>query len=172
MSIFGELYGVDQRGALQFFFTGLKDIIPKQGELTTKETLYVASVLAHFSQTSRCADRSMPTLAGLAEFFDCFVLSQIDPQDAETLEVAGAQSLLFAGFFGDQMERRHNLNWFNSVGRSFYERAGHQTQSIQRKTLLWLMASHFSAWTRFLRYFSRNLRERPYLINLPGSLES
>lgn len=172
MSTFSELYRVGHMETLRFFFTGLTDLVPTERGLTKKETLYVASILAHYAQTSRHENEGMPPMADLVEFFDCFVLGQmVAPRDAEMLEVAGAQSLFLAGFFGDQMRKRHNLRYYDFVGSSFYDRACHWTKDISKKVLFGLMSSHFPAWTRHCRDLSRTIRENRFLINPPRGLK-
>lgn len=170
MSTFTELYGVNQRAALQFFFSGLNDLIPEREKPAQKETLYVASILAHYAQTSRYESESMPVLAGLGEVFDCFVLIPA-PSDSEILETAGAQSLLFAGFFGNQMRQRHDLDYYDFVGSSFYERARHHTNDTNKKVLFWLMASHFSRWTGYCRVLNRTFQENQFLLNIHKNKE-
>ncbi|MEK7579757.1 MAG: hypothetical protein AAB469_01020 [Patescibacteria group bacterium] len=170
MSTFTELYGVNQIQTLRFFLTGLIDLIPAGRNLTQKETIYVAGILSHYAQTSRYESDKMPALANLSEVFD-LVLDQAGPTDSQMLETAGAQSLFFAGFFGDQMKRRHNLRFFDSLGSSFYEEAHNHTKDANRKVLFRLMALHFPLWTRCCRDLSRTFRENQFLLNLAKNPE-
>ncbi len=174
MSTFQELYGVGHMETVNFFYAELTDLVPQGGQLTTKETIYVASVLAHYAQTSRYETESMPPLADLGELFDHFVLELVDARDTKMLEIAGAQSLLFAGFFGDQMKEKHSLSWYNSIGSSFYEKACRRTRDANRKTLLGLMSWHFPAWARHCRELNRTLRENQFnrFLIKPSNLES
>ena len=44
--------------------------------------------------------------------FDHFVSNTALLHDGLMMEVAGAQCLLMAGFFADQMRQRHNIRWY------------------------------------------------------------
>ena len=66
-----ELLGVNHRGALEFFFTGLRDAA--EGTVDREELLYNASVLAHYAQVSTATDTDFPAPANLAFVFDHFV---------------------------------------------------------------------------------------------------
>ena len=101
-SLFEELIAVDSRAALSFFADNLRETVGTK-RLREDEVLYVASVLAHYSQTSRSDTISRPSMANLSEVFDSFLLQTVSANDSEMLEIGGAQVLLFAGFFRDQM---------------------------------------------------------------------
>jgi hypothetical protein len=87
-------------------------------------------------------------------------------RNLSTLEVAGSQTLLLAGFFRDQTERRVNPNWYDQVGRAFFERASEHTKERKRAELLAQVARHFPVWTISCRNMSRTLREERYLLKL------
>ena len=95
-----ELLAVDSDEAFNFFLSGLREVTGKRPD---NEMVYVASVLAHYSQTSRCDNNFMPSLADLSEVFDNFFL--INTDDPYILEIGGSQIILLAGFFRDQMSR-------------------------------------------------------------------
>ncbi len=64
-SIFEELVAVDSQRAFNFFLSGLRETTAAE-RFKDDEMLYVASILAHYSQTSRAADTaSMPRMANL-----------------------------------------------------------------------------------------------------------
>jgi hypothetical protein len=123
MGFLQELIGVDSHSAFGFFLEHLRDPARDEG-LNDDELLYVTSILAHYSQTSRFDTSSTPCMAGLTEVFDNFLLETTALRDPGILEFGGSQVLLFAGFFRDQMQRRHNVRWYDQIGQSLYERAG------------------------------------------------
>jgi hypothetical protein len=116
-SIFEELVAVDSTRAFKFFLTSLRETAVTE-RFTDDEMLYVASILAHYSQTSRFDSTTMPCMADLSEVFDNFVLHTGRLTDSQFLEFGGSQVLLFAGFFRDQMSRRHNVKWYDQVDLS------------------------------------------------------
>jgi hypothetical protein len=161
--IFEELVAVDSQRALRFFLTNLRESAVKQ-RFTDDEMLYVASILAHYSLTSRFDSTSMPCLANLSEVFDKFVLETGRVADPEILEFAGSQVLLFAGFFRDQMRRRHNVGWYDQVGSSLYEKASQHSKDFKKRQLLDRLSESFSSWTIVCRDLSRTLRENQLLL--------
>ena len=44
-------------------------------------------------------------------------------RDSMMMETAGAQCLVLAGFFEDQMRRRHSIRWYAQLGATFFRRA-------------------------------------------------
>ncbi len=116
-----ELLAVDQRQALAFFVVRLQDVA--EADVDREELLYTASVLAHYTQVSTHADVDLPAPADLSAVFDRFVLDTTVLYGGVMMETAGAQCLLLAGFFEDQMRRRHNIQWYAAVGTSFFSRA-------------------------------------------------
>lgn len=163
--LFEELVGVDSGAALKFFVDNLRDTAGRQ-QLHDDETLYVASILAHYAQTSRADGVSIPSLANLTEVFDTFILHTPGLSDSEILEIGGSQILLFAGFFRDQMARRHNVEWFDHIGQSMYERASHYASDAKKRVLLDRMADSFPSWTIRCRDVSRACRENHLLLRL------
>ena len=129
----GELLATDERQALEFFFSRLQDV--SGPSVNREELLYTASVLAHYALISTESDQDMPTPATLSAVFDHFVFDTTLLHDSVMMETAGAQCLLLAGFFEDQMRRRHNIRWFAALGASFYSRAALQEPSPHRRTL-------------------------------------
>jgi len=81
-AVFEELVGVDSRAALKFFVENLRDTAGNQ-TLREDETLYVASILAHYAQTSRADTLSIPSMANLSEVFDAFILHTPGLTDSE-----------------------------------------------------------------------------------------
>ena len=157
-----ELLAVDQRGALDFFVQGLKDV--SEATVDTQELLYNASVLAHYAQVSTQSGVDMPAPATLAAVFDHFVLDASVRQDGTMMETAGAQCLLLTGFFEDQLRARHNIRWYAELGAGYFTRASAQAVAPRKAQLLMMLAQNFEPWRRRHARLSRELRERPYRI--------
>ena len=161
MGPLGELLSASHRQALEFFFVGLNDV--SEPTVDHRELLYNASVLAHFAQVSTQADVDLPTPANLSAVFDAFVADTTLLQDSQMMETAGAQCLLMAGFFQDQMRRRYNIRWYAALGTGFFNRAAAQEQSPDKARLLDTMARSFEPWRQRHAKLSRALRDQPYL---------
>jgi hypothetical protein len=162
-SLFEELIAVDSEAALKFFVENLRET-EGTGRQRNDEMFYVASILAHYSQTSRADTMSLPSMANLSEVFDQFVLQATVMNDSELLEIGGSQVLLFAGFFRDQMSRRHNVEWYDQIGQSMYERASQHSKNLQKRELFDRMAESFPAWTIICRDLSRAFRNNRLLL--------
>ncbi len=162
MEPLGELLSADHRQTLEFFFVGLKDL--SEPTVDHQELLYNASVLAHYTHVSTQTSDSVATPATLSTVFDAFVADTTVLQDSMMMETAGAQCLLLAGFFEDQMRRRHNIRWYASLGAGFYHRAAAQEPSPRKAALLYTMAGNFEPWRQRYATLSRELRDQPYLL--------
>ena len=160
-----ELLATDQRQALEFFFVGLQDV--SEATVDRQELLYNASVLAHYAQVSTQADGDWPAPANLSAVFDHFVSDTTLLHDSLMMETAGAQCLLLAGFFEDQMRQRHNIRWYAELGASFFSRAAVQEQSPSKARLLNTIARRFEPWRRRHARLSRELRDQPYVLIPP-----
>ncbi len=165
MGYLAELLASDHRRTLEFFVMNLKDV--SEPTVDQQELLYNASVLAHYSQISVDADLAIATPADLVPVFDHFVADMNTLTDPLILETAGAQCLLLAGFFEDQMRRRHNIHWYSELGASFYRRAAVEEQAVSKAKLLDSIGRHFEAWRRRHARLSHELRDLPYLIKPP-----
>ena len=160
-----ELLATEHRQALEFFFLGLQDV--SEPTVDQQELLYNASVLAHYAQVSTETDADWPTPANLSMVFDHFVSDTTVLYDSLMLESAGAQCLLLAGFFEDQMRQRHNIRWYAELGASFFSRAAVQEQSLPKARLLDTIARRFEPWRQRHARLSRELRDQPYLLIPP-----
>jgi hypothetical protein len=158
-----ELLAADQRQTLEFFFLGLKDVSEPTVDL--QELLYNASVLAHYAQVSTRADVDWPAPADLSAVFDHFVADTTLLHDGQMMETAGAQCLLLAGFFEDQLRGRHSIRWYSQLGAGFFSRAAAQEQSAPKARLLDTIARHFEPWRQCHVRLSRELRDQPYLLS-------
>ena len=163
----GELFSTDERQTLAFFFARLQEV--SGPAVDREELLYNASVLAHYALISTESDQEMPAPASLSAVFDHFVFDTSLVQDGLMMETAGAQCLLLAGFFEDQMRRRHNIRWYAALGASFYNRAALQEPSPHKARLLDMIARRFEPWRQRYARLGRELRDQPYLLQPPKS---
>jgi hypothetical protein len=157
-----ELLATDHRKALEFFFHGLQDV--SEPTVDPRELLYNASVLAHYAQTSTHDDTDWPAPASLSAVFDHFVVDQTMLNDSLMMETAGAQCLLLAGFFEDQMRQRHNIRWYATLGAGFFSRAAAHERSQRKARLLDTISKRFEHWRQTHARLSRELRDQPYVI--------
>lgn len=158
-----ELIATDHRQTLEFFFAELRDV--SEPPVDREELLYNASVLAHFAQTSTCASGDLPSPSHLGQIFDLFVIDQAMHHDADMMETAGAQCLLLAGFFEDQMQRRHSIRWYADLGAGFFLRAAACEPSAKKARLLGMLGVGFEAWRRRYARLGREFRVRPYVLS-------
>ena len=162
-----ELLATDERRALEFFFVHLRDV--SEPGVAGDELLYNASVLAHYAQVSTAAVDGVPMLPGLSTVFDQFVVDTTVHDDGEMMETAAAQCLVLAGFFEDQMRRRHAIGWYAELGAGFFSRAAAQQESERKARLLNSLSRHFELWRQRHARLSRELRDLPYLLPPPQS---
>lgn len=160
-----ELLAIDHRQTLEFFVRRLQDVA--EPNVDREELLYNASVLAHYAQISTQADLDVPAPGNLSAVFDHFVSDTTLLNDSPMMELAGAQCLLLAGFFEDQMRRRHNIRWYAELGAGFFGRAALLEHSRHRAQLLGAIARGFEPWRRRHAQLSRELRDQPYLLPPP-----
>lgn len=166
MEPFRDLLATDRRQTLEFFFVGLQEL--SEPTVDRVELLYNASVLAHHAQVSTQASADLPTPSSLSEVFDAFVLDTTLQKDSTMMEAAGAQCLLLAGFFEDQMRARHPIRWYAELGAGFYHRAAAQERSAGKARLLDAIARRFEPWRQRHARLSRELRDQPYLLTPPS----
>jgi hypothetical protein len=151
-----ELLAIDGRQALEFFFQRLKDV--SGPAVDPQELLYNASLLAHFAQVSTGAGMELATPATLSTVFDNFVVDSTPRQDRLLMEAAGAQCLMLAGFFEDQMRHRHNIRWYAQLGAGFFRQAAELEPSAHKAQLLDTVARRFEAWRQRHARLGRELR--------------
>ena len=157
-----EWLAVTNTQALRFFFERLKDVSDEADE---QELLYNASVLAHFATTSTAANVPFPaTPIDLAKVFDVFVMDRSQHHDPEIMEAAASQCLLLTGFFGEQLRRRHNVDWYAALGADFYDHAAHHSRDRSRSRMMLKMAVRFGFWRRQQARLAHELREQAFLI--------
>jgi hypothetical protein len=165
-----ELRGLlasDHRQTLDFFIVGLRDVCEQP--INQQELFYNASVLAHYAQVSTQAHDEFPAPVNLSTVFDNFVFDTTFRLGGEMMEIAGAQCLLLAGFFEEQMRQRHNIRWYTQLGSQFFIKASSQMMSScpDKARLLLSLARGFEGWRKRHQSLGQELRDRPYLLNLP-----
>ena len=165
MGSLGELLATDERQALEFFFQRLLDV--SGPSVDRQELAYNASVLAHYALVSTQATVELATPANLSTVFDHFVYDTSLLNDGPMMETAGAQCLVLAGFFEDQMRRRHNIRWYAELGAGFFSQAATMDASPHKAQLLAAIAKHFEAWRQRQARLSRILRDQPFLLAPP-----
>jgi hypothetical protein len=162
MGLFRELFGSDHLATLEFFVVGLRDV--SECGTDEQELLYNASVLAHYAQVPIDLEDELSTPADLSVIYDRFVMRAADLRDSAMMEAAGAQCLLMAGFFEEQMRRRHNIRWFAQMGAGFYKRAAAREETAGKAQLLDCIASRFELWRQRHARLNRELRDLRYLL--------
>jgi hypothetical protein len=160
-----ELLAAGEQQTLEFFVVRLKGV--SEPTVDHQELLYNASVLAHHARVSTHSTIDLTTPATLAQVFDHFVFDTSLREDGAMMEAAGAQCLLLAGFFEDQLRKRHNIRWYASLGVSFFSRAAALERSPQRVPLLEAIAEGFEPWRQRHARLGRELHDQQYLLIRP-----
>lgn len=162
MGSLGELLAAGQQQTLEFFFVRLKEV--SEPTVDRQELLYNASVLAHYAQVSTYSATNLATPVTLGEVFDHFVCDTSLRNDGAMMEAAGAQCLLLAGFFQDQMCRGHDIRWYASLGARFFSQAAALEALPLKAGLLTGIAAGFEPWRQRLARLRRELHDQPYLL--------
>lgn len=165
MGPLGELLAAGEKQTLEFFALRLKEV--SEPAVDGLELLYNASVLAHHALVSTRSTTDLSTPATLADVFDHFVFDTSMRRDSEMMEAAGAQCLLLAGFFEDQMRGRHNIRWYSRLGAGFFSQAAALERSPQKVRLLSAIAEGFEPWRQRHARLRRELSDQPYLLVRP-----
>jgi hypothetical protein len=149
--------------ALRFFFEHLRDV-SEDDAASERELLYNASVLAHFATTSTASLEFPGSPAALCAIFDLFVMDRSQHMDPEIMEAAGSQCLLLTGFFGAQLNGRHNVDWYASLGAGFYDQAATHGTNHARVAMMRTMAARFAFWRRQQARLAKELHDLPLLL--------
>jgi hypothetical protein len=155
---------VTQAQALRFFFEHLRDVTEDSGA-PHPELLYNASVLAHFAITSTSSVEFPNAPSSLGHVFDLFVLDRSHHADPEIMEAAASQCLLLTGFFSAQLQHRHNLSWYATLGATFFSRAAQTATDRARADMMRTMAVRFAFWRRQQARLAKELHDLPKLID-------
>ena len=159
-----EWLAVDAGQALRFFFERLKDVSENSGA-PDSELLYNASMLAHFATTSAASIEHFPaTPTSLTQVFDVFVTDRSGHLDPDLLEAGASQCLILTGFFCRQLRRRHNVDWYASLGAGYYRQAARRSADRDRARMMRVMAGRFEFWRYQQDRLARELREDPFLL--------
>ena len=153
---------VTQGHALRFFFEHLRDL--SEHHASDSEVLYNASVLAHYATTSSASTEFPGTPTTLESVFRLFVMDQSQHADPAIMEAAASQCLLLTGFFGAQLKGRHNLDWYATLGASFYDQAAHAGADRSRARMMHTMAVRFAFWRRQQARLAKELHDLPLLM--------
>lgn len=148
-SQFGELFGVNSDQALQFFFTGLREVVSEP--VRKEDFLYPATILAHHSQVSCFSTQGIPTPKSLRDFHLNFLdkrspVSAFTDLESEQYEMVGAQCLLHSGFFPLQKHNMRNIRWYTEVGIRMFRLASQSTVVREREAKMSKMSDQFELW--------------------------
>jgi hypothetical protein len=160
-----QLLAAGEQQTLEFFVGRLQEV--SGPAVDHQELLYNASVLAHHARVSTQSAADLTTPATLAEVFDHFVFDTSLRHDSAMMEAAGAQCLLLAGFFEEQLRRRHNIRWYARLGAGFFSQAAALERSPQKVRLFAAIAQGFEPWRQRHARLSRELRDQSYLLMHP-----
>ena len=160
-----ELLAAGEQQTLEFFVGRLKEV--SEPTVDHQELLYNASVLAHHARVSTRSAVDLTTPATLADVFDHFVFDTSLRSDSVMMEAAGAQCLLLAGFFQDQMCHRHSIRWYASLGAGYFSQAAALERSAQKVRLFAAIAEGFEPWRQRYSRLSREFRDQSYLLRRP-----
>ena len=165
MGSLAELLGTGERQTLEFFFLRLKEV--SEPTVDHQELLYNASVLAHYARVSTHSAVDLATPATLGEVFEHFVFDTSLRNDGAMMEAAGAQCLLLAGFFQDQMCRRHDIHWYAEPRRGILQPSGRSGTVAAESAVCWrAIAAGFEPWRQRHARLRRELRDQPYLLKV------
>lgn len=140
------LMASDTRQTLQFFYSMLNGVAHDKEfqEVSRDETLYVASILAHFAQVSTSVGKGdyLPVAKSWNDLDDNYRASLRRLPDSETMEDLAAQSLLLAGFFRPHVVRSRMLADCYRLGQRLYALA-YQGRYGRRAVLLESVWYHY-----------------------------
>ncbi len=165
--LFQEMMGVDSKIALEFFYGELGEMYGLRSYDKDQELSYVASVLAHYAQTSRSdGTLSVPLADSLSDVFDLVIMQEFETKDPDILEISGSHVLLLAGFFRQQMSRRHNVKWYDQIGQSLYFDAARYCPDRRKRLLFEQISDSFPEWTGICSTLQKRFWENRFLLRL------
>jgi hypothetical protein len=170
---FGDLYGVTEERALNFWSSNLHEAIGSEqwSQIRDSTGVYLASLLGHFCLQSvdrteilsadySPGDMEFRQFADLTQIAELMMQQLTSAKNPLWMESAGAHILLYAGFFQDQNKNRHNIEFYSTMGRECYLMA-----AVGKRTkMMKLMATDFNQYLFHLANLHRHLRESRYLI--------
>jgi hypothetical protein len=170
---FEDLYGVTEEHVLNFWASNLHEAIGSKlwSQICDSTGVYLASVLGHFCLQSvdRMAilspdyspsDLEFRQFADLTQIAELMMRQLTSAKNPLWMESAGAHILLYAGFFQSQNKKRHNIEFYSTMGKECYLMA-----AVGKRTrVMKLMAADFNQYLFHLANLHRHLRESRYLI--------
>ena len=170
---FENLYGVTEERALNFWASNLHEAMGdnRWAQIRDSTGVYLASVMGHFclqpidrkeilSEGYSPGEQEFRQFADLTQIAEMMMHQLTSEKNPLWMESAGAHILLYAGFFQSQNRRRHNIDFFASIGRDCYLMAA----VGKRAKMMQLMAAEFREYLFHLAELHRNLQENRYLI--------
>lgn len=172
---FEDLYGVTEERALNFWASHLHDAMGSKrwSQIGDSTGVYLASVLGHFclqpvDRAEALSPEYSPGETDFRQFADLTQIAELMMQQLSSarnplwMESAGAHILLYAGFFRDQHKRRHNIEFFATLGRECYLMAA----VGKRERIMRMMAKGFDQYLFHLAEVHRHLNESRYLLRV------
>jgi hypothetical protein len=157
MDLLEDLIGVDHSRVFNFFIEGLSEVSNKK---PCNQMFYVASILAHYAETSPFDPEHILFLDPGVVFNEIIFLKTDDPK---ILKIYGSHIILFAGFFRDQIKGRYNVSWYDELGQGLYYKAG-LYGSLQERNFFKGLSETLPSWTSRCCKLSRYLREKRLLL--------
>ncbi len=167
---FREILGVDKNVSLEFFVSHLIEIVPEgsptpAGRARADEIGFVASILA--DSTDTLATRGLEhRQTELWKLFEHYVLRQSALNNLSVLEYAATQGVIYNGFFRSQMMRRHDVEWFDELIRSFFWQARSLTLSSRKRSLYDRMSQNSRFWNVHVDLLHQKFADNPYLLRV------
>lgn len=167
-SEFQELYAVNSEDSFRFFFSSLFQVLNnKKRSFEEDELFYVSSILAHYTLDPINEFGSNGGLKnGLVDILDCFILGGYPLNDSQILEEGGSRVVLFAGFFREQMVRRHHLPFYDRIGQGLYYKVSKNSSDHKRKLFFSKFASTLPMWTQTCSDLGKRCRQQRYVLNI------
>lgn len=156
-----ELY--HSTSTLKFFIAGLEQEIARlELEVEDEELLYVSTIPSHFVDCK--VDQTL--FMGLPKPYQEVVKDVLTCEDQATLEHAGAELLLWSGFFGANRACQKYRQWYYQLGGEIFWRSS-QLAYFKKRKILRQVSEHFRFWSKRFQDLNRTLRDEPYVLDLP-----
>ena len=158
----GRVLAIDHLSTYRFFHTNIREFAPER--VTPEEIQHVASVLSSYAQTSTSETGGWAIPTSPIEVEDI-----IDPNrmsGARAYEIAGARVLFLAGYFRNQIKRRHNVEWLDRLGQSFYAIASDNALGPNNRKVLRSVAMNFPGWTNACMQLNSTFADNRYILKM------
>ncbi len=150
------LMASDHRTTMQFFFSNLLDCVPSE-VVYEEEIIYSASLLASYAQTSKHSGYYLPLLGNLQEIGDLFFRQNRLPTDWMFWQDAGAQLLVFTGYFRGQISEDFEIEKFEELGAHSFKKLSIGAPTEKKRWLFSRMHQNFPVWTRTFHLLHQQL---------------